>query len=280
MLSTNNRSRRERLTLLAVVSGCVSLGLLLIGCSPEEETSTIPQTFRDLDRVVAQDFGFLVDRKGCNPPTVEYWRDYFLVYSLPEDLRFRIGMERGTVVPFIFIEYHQDRLVLFHLPQLLDAMGLFLDDSEFPNSARLAESFSTEEYERLESTLFSEWPKHLRESARVLDQHFDAIVSRVQSASQESGAQEIGYVMREGVPVIGAGAHFLHRRILPIERNEFWRIVDRGFAPSYAAATCPLCGETGNMGIREQIPTSFFEQFRRRPVELYCLRCDEISVEN
>lgn len=237
----------------------------------------VPDIFRDLDQVTVQEFSFLVDQKGSKAPWVEFWRDYFLVYPIAEDLQVRVGMERGTVVPFVFLQYHKERLVMFHFPSLLAALELSVDSPDVRDCARLARSFSIEEYRRLEGVLASEWPLYLKECARVLHDHFDAIVARARSASLESDAEGIGAVVPAGVPAIGAGAYFLHKRILPIERDDFWRLVDRGFTPSYAPVTCPSCGVMDNMGLRKLKPASFLGWFKRRPVELFCLRCDQIS---
>ena len=238
----------------------------------------VPDVFRDLDRIAAQEFGFLVDQKGSKPPTVEFWRDYFLVYRIAEDLQVRVGMERGAVIPFVFIHSHRERLIQFDFVSLLAALELFIDSSDVRDCARLAQSFSIEEYRRLEGVLASEWPVYIRECAKKLDDHFDAIVARARSASQDSRAEGIGAVMPEGVPIIGAGTYFIHKRILPVERDDFWRLTDRGFAPSYSPVTCPLCGGTGNMGVRKLKPISFLAWFRKRPVEFFCLKCDQISV--
>ncbi len=233
-----------------------------VACSPAE-TSMVPEVFRDFDRVAAQEFAFLVDQKDSKPPTVEFWRDYVLVYPIAEDLQVRIAMERGTPIAFIAIHSHRERLVSFDFPTLLAALGLSVDSSEARSCARSPE-----------------WPVDLRECARELNDHFDAILARVRSASQESTAAGIGTVVPAGVPVIGAGAHFIHKPILPIERDDFWRLIDRGFAPSYSPVTCPLCGKTGNIGVRELKPTSFFAWFRERPMEFFCLKCDQISMAN
>jgi hypothetical protein len=266
---------------LIVVGAAVYLFLIRQRGSAPEETSRVPDIFRDLDRVAAQEFAFLVDQKGSKPPTVEFWRDYFLVYPIAEDLQVRVGMERGTPdPPFVFIHYNRERLVSFNFSKLLAALVLSVDSSEAQNCARLSQSFSIEEYRRLEGPLASEWPAYLRECARILSDHFDAVIARVRSASQESAAAGIGVVLPEGIPVIGAGAHFIHKRALPIEREDFWRLTDRGFAPSYLPVTCPLCGGTGNMGVRKLKPTSFLAWFMKRPVELFCLKCDQISVAN
>jgi hypothetical protein len=76
----------------------------------------VPDVFRDLDRVAAREFAFLVDQRGSESLTVEFWRDYFLVYPIAEDLQVRVGMERGTLVPFIAIHSHRERLVVFRFP--------------------------------------------------------------------------------------------------------------------------------------------------------------------
>ena len=233
----------------------------------------LPDIFRELDQVAAREFAFLVDQEGSQPPTVEYWRDYFLVYLISDDVRVRVGMERGTTVPFLFLDYQKERFVTFYWPRLLSAMGLTMHSSEFRNCLRLAESFSISEYWRLKKELQSEWPKYLKECARVLQENFRDIVARVRSASQEGEAQGIGTVVPEGVAVIGAGSHFIHKSILPIEREDFWRLIDQDSAPTYAQVRCSFCGESGNMGVRKPKPTSFRGWFRKRRVELLCLKC-------
>jgi hypothetical protein len=248
------------------------------GARLPKETSMVPDIFRDLDRVAAQEFAFLVHQKGSKAPTVEFWRDYFLVYPIAEDLQFQVGMERGTLVPFIFIHSHREQLVVFYFPKLVASLGHSLYSREAESCAKLAEFFSIEEYRKLEGVIASEWPAYLNKCAQVLNENFDAIVGLVRSASQGSMGAEIGTVVRQGVPAIGAGSYFIHKRILPIERDDFWRLADRGFSPSYAPVTCPLCGGTGNMGVRKLRPTSFLGWFRKKPVELFCLQCDQVSI--
>lgn len=238
----------------------------------------VPDIFRDLDRVAAEEFNFLVDQKGSKAPTVEFWRDYFLAYSIAEDLQFLVGMERGCLVPFIFIHSRRERLVMFYFPKLLAHLGYSVYSREVESCAKLAELFSVEEYRKLEGVIASEWPAYLNKCAQALNENFDAIVGLVHSASQGSMAEEIGTVAQQGVPVIGAGSYFIHKPILPITRDDFWRLADRGFVPSYSPVTCPLCGGTGNMGVRKLRPTSFLGWFRKKPVELFCLQCDQISV--
>lgn len=55
----------------------------------------IPGYFREFDRVAQESFGFLVSEK----PTVEFWRDYYLAYELPNDKKMGVGIERGMGVP-------------------------------------------------------------------------------------------------------------------------------------------------------------------------------------
>ncbi len=57
----------------------------------------IPDQFREFDQAALTSFDFLVHEKGCSEPTVEYWRDYFLTYHLPEDVTISIGTERGML---------------------------------------------------------------------------------------------------------------------------------------------------------------------------------------
>jgi hypothetical protein len=160
---------------------------------------------------------------------------------------------------------------------VLGFLGHSLYSSEAESCAKLAELFSVEEYRKLEGVLSSEWPVYLNKCARVLDENFDAVVGLVRSASQGSLAEEIGVVLQPGVPTLGAGSYFAHKRILPIEREDFWRLADRGFSPSYAPVTCPSCSGTGNVGVRELRPASFLGWFRKKPVELFCLQCDQVS---
>lgn len=210
-----------------------------------EVASMIPDYFREFDRVARESFSFLVSEKGCSEPTVEYWRDYYLAYELPSDVKISVGTERGIgkagwLGVFINIAYLDKGHVLFFLDSVLEKLGI-------PAGAGQ-----------------QSWPNSIKEYATIVKEHFESIVDYVgvhgvERAKQgpDSDSQESELVLRgvdgsvmKGV-CSGAGVHFWGSRFLPIDVETFWGIVNKGYSPSYVACRCPSCGYVGNVGQRQ-----------------------------
>ena len=204
----------------------------------------IPDQFREFDRVARESFSFLVQERGCPDPTVEYWRDYYLAYELPTDIKISVGTERGMgdagwLGVFINIAYKDEGHVLFFLDSVLEELGVST------GAKKLSWSSSIKEY----STVFKE--------------HFESIVDYVRAQGVERGKQGLDSKSQESSLVlrgadgsvmksvcIGAGVHFWGSQFLPIDLETFWGIVDKGYSPTYAAFRCPSCGYLGNVGQR------------------------------
>ena len=213
--------------------------------SIEQELSIIPDEFREFDRVARESFGFLVQEMGCSEPAVEYWRDYYLVYELLDDVKINVGTELGMgeagwLGVYPSIAYRGEGHVLFFLDGILEELGVPVGAGERP------------------------WPDNVKEYAAVVEEHFDRIVDYVRSNGVElaregpgGGSGESSIVLRgaDGSPLktvcIGAGVHFWGSQYLPIDHETFWKIADQGYAPSYAACRCPSCGYAGNVGQRQ-----------------------------
>ena len=202
----------------------------------------IPDYFREFDRVAQESFEFLVSEKGCSEPTVEYWRDYYLAYETPTNIKISVGTERGMAKVgwlgvFINIAYLEKGHVLFFLDSVLEELGI-------PVNAKQ-----------------QSWPDNIKEYAAVVASHFDAIVDYIRARGAEKATQDpgsesqgSGLVLRGAdgsttkMMYTGAGVHFWGSQFLPIGRQGFWRIVDKGYSPTYAACRCPSCGYVGNVG--------------------------------
>ena len=205
----------------------------------------IPDQFREFDRVARESFSFLIRDRGCSEPTVEYWRDYYLAYEPPSDVKISVGTERGMgpagwLGVFINIAYRGEGHVLFFLDDILGKLGV-------PTEAGK-----------------QGWPKSIQEYAAIFDTHFERIVDYVRARGverarqgPESGPPESGLVVRGAdgsaakTTCAGAGVHFWGSRYLPIDREPFWKIVDKGYLPSYVECRCPSCGYVGNVGQRQ-----------------------------
>lgn len=219
-----------------------------------------PPLFRELDRVAAESFASLVSDKQCIGPTVEYWRDYFLVYQAPKDVRIRVGMERDWPVPFIFLEYKNDGHVFFDFRQVLGALQISIDSSEFSTCESLAESGWSEGVLSgiPEEQLTSEWTRYLVEYSQTLRAHFEEVLTYVAttgSKQAETGEEGSGgtVIQRTGEErtydyVVAPGGKFVKAQFLPCDRETFWRIEDKGYSLTYSPATCPSCGYVGNGG--------------------------------
>jgi len=204
----------------------------------------IPDQFREFDRVARGSFRFLVQERGCAHPTVEYWRDYYLAYELPSDIKISVGTERGIsgagwLGVFINIAYKDEGHVLFFLDSVLEELGVST------RAGKLS------------------WPSSIKEYSAVFEEHFDSIVDYVRAQGVErakqgpdSKSQDSSLVLRgaDGSVMksvcIGAGVHFWGSQFLPIDLETFWGIVDKGYSPTYAAFRCPSCRYRGNVGQR------------------------------
>ena len=213
----------------------------------------IPDEFRELDKVASESLAFLVHEKGCTGPTVEYWRDYFLVYQLSDDLLFKVGMERSWLVPFLFLEYYwEGGLTHFELDKVLNKLGIAVDTTAFPVCQGLADKSISMKSATQEEQLKQEWPRYLRAYAKALREHFDAVIDHVQTSRVG------GTVLKEGSSVIGAGSHFMGAHhsdasFSPVDRETFWKITDKEFAVTYSSFRCPSCAYEGNVGIERQV---------------------------
>lgn len=216
----------------------------------------IPDYFREFDRVARESFSFLVSENGCSEPTVEYWRDYYLAYELPSDLKINVGTERGIgkagrLGVFINIAYVGEGLVLFFLDPVLEELGIPVGAGQ------------------------QSWPNNIKEYAAVVKEHFESIVDYVRAHGVErakqgpdSGSQESGLVLRGSdgsltkSVCIGAGVHFWGSQFLPIDVETFWGIVNEGYSPSYVACRCPSCGYIGNVGQRQTGAVAFVRKVK------------------
>lgn len=224
----------------------------------------LPGVFRQLDEVAYDCFGFLEQEADCPEPTVEYWRDYFLAYQLADDVRLRVGMERSWLLPFLFVDYRDQGHVQFELREILRELDVTVDTARFPACDQLSSSEGSGKlalHASKKTVLESEWPEYLRQYSTALRQHFDDVLdfARTKGSSRaeagQSNSDGPGLVLQQvgGDPpsaVIGAGSYFEQREFEPVTRSEFWKILDRGYAVSYLAATCPSCKSTGNFGVR------------------------------
>jgi len=205
----------------------------------------IPEYFREFDRVARESFSFLVSEKGCAEPTVEYWRDYYLAYEFPSDIKISVGTERGIgkvgwLGVFINIAYLDEGHVLFFLDSVLEELGS-------PAGAGK-----------------QSWPSSIKEYATVVKENFESIVDYVRAHGVEkakkgpdTGSEESVLVLRGADGSMtksvcsGAGVHFWGSQFLPIDVETFWGIVNKGYSPSYVACRCPSCGYVGNVGQRQ-----------------------------
>ncbi|MCP3963793.1 MAG: hypothetical protein GY719_38645 [bacterium] len=127
----------------------------------------IPEYFREFDRVVRESFDFLVSEKGCSEPTVEYWRDYYLAYELPSDIKINVGTERGMgragwFGVFINIAYLDKGHVLFFLDSVLEELGIPVEAGQ------------------------QSWPVSIKEYATAVREHFDSVVDYIRAHGVES----------------------------------------------------------------------------------------------
>lgn len=216
----------------------------------------IPDQFREFDRVARESFSFLVSEKGCSEPTVEYWRDYYLAYELPRDIKINVGTERGMgksgwLGVFINIAYLGEGHVLYFL-------GSVLEELRIPVGAEQ-----------------QAWPVSVKEYATAVKDNFESVIDYIRThglkrAKQgpDSESEEPGLVLRgaDGSVTksvcIGAGVHFWGSQFLPIGRESFWEIVDKGYSPSYVACRCPSCGYVGNVGQRQSAVFASLKYFK------------------
>jgi hypothetical protein len=177
----------------------------------------IPKAFREFDEVAQKSFAFLVHEKACLEPTVEYWRDFYLVYQVPDDVRISVGTERGMgpagwLGVFINIAYRNSGHVLFSLDEILEELAITGQAGQPP------------------------WPSNLQLYAEVLKEHFEEIVTYVRTRGMERAkhgpdSEGVGSVLRGADGALtesihtGAGVHFWAADFLPIKRETFWQII-------------------------------------------------------
>ena len=132
------------------------------------------------ERAVRQAFDFLHDERGYAEPTVEYARDYFLIYDNPSDYtQICIGWERDWYLPFIFF-----RPSHLGLHEILKRLGIDVDTSTFPICEKLARKKIPGFRElwlhrRKKRELIEEYSRFVEQYGNALRANFDRILGAV-----------------------------------------------------------------------------------------------------
>ena len=135
---------------------------------------------KHFERAVRQAFDFLHEEKGYSEPSVEYARDFFLIYDNPsEHTQICIGWERDWFLPFIFLRPSDD-----DLPEILKKLGIDVDASAFPTCERIARRKIPGIRElwihwRKKRELVEEYPHFVEQYGITLRNNFDRILQEV-----------------------------------------------------------------------------------------------------
>ncbi len=122
-----------------------------------------------------ESFVFLERERGYSEPTVEYARDYFLVYDcVAEASRIAVGWERSWFVPFI-------RINDVSLREAFEELGITVDASRFPTCERLARKRLPGIRElfihwRKKALLAMECPSYLAAYASALRENYESVL--------------------------------------------------------------------------------------------------------